>query len=203
MLSPPTWKTPGEQLYFFKWSCLAHKSHKSHVKEIQTRDISYYKCVFLRTLRQSIIEIFVTQRDGFKEISVFQYHPFLRTSCLSTRTSFLTLWSADHLKENSNSNELRTGPPLWGRRQHARLSRSGPGFDPRSGQVSWVRIFRSFSSPVRQMSGSFGPPRSPNIIWPSLSSSHTIHYGRQWPEMLTRPKTLNIYTYIITYGSTL
>ena len=38
------------------------------------------------------------------------------------------------------------------------------------------------------MSGSFRPPRSPNIIWPSLSSSIIIHYGRQWPEILTRPK---------------
>ena len=60
-------------------------------------------------------------------------------------------------------------PPLWARQQHARLSRSRPGFDPRSGQVSWVRFFRGFSSPIRQMSGSFRPPRSPNIIWPSLS----------------------------------
>ena len=85
-------------------------------------------------------------------------------------------------------------PPLWARRQHARLSRSGPGFDPRSGQVSWVRFFRGFSSPVRQMSGSFRPPRSPNIIWPSLSSI-LIPYGRLWPEMLTRPKTYNIHTY--------
>ena len=39
------------------------------------------------------------------------------------------------------------------------------------------------------------PPRSPNIIWPSLSSI-IIHYGRQWPEMLTRPKTSNIHTYV-------
>ena len=53
------------------------------------------------------------------------------------------------------------------RRQHACLSRSGPGFGPRSGQVSWVRFFRSFSSPVRQMSGSFRPTRSLNIICPS------------------------------------
>ena len=62
-------------------------------------------------------------------------------------------------------------PPLWARRQHARLSRSGPWFDPRSGQFSQVRFFRGFSSSVRQMSGSFRPRRSPNIIWPSLSSS--------------------------------
>ena len=112
-------------------------------------------------------------------------------------------------------------PPLWDRRQHARLSRSGPGFDPRSGQV---RFFRGFSSPVIQMSGSFRPRRrrllinkglinvipslaiwwfllsscrSPNVIWPSLSSSLIIYYGRQWPEMLTRPKPLNIHTYIM------
>ena len=51
-----------------------------------------------------------------------------------------------------------------------------------------------FSSPVRQMSGSFRPSRSLNIIWPSLSSL-IIHYGRQCPEMLTCPKTLNIHTY--------
>ena len=55
------------------------------------------------------------------------------------------------------------------------LSRSGPGFDPRSRQVSWVRFFRGFSSPVRQMLGSFRPRRSPNIIWPSLSSSIINH----------------------------
>ena len=46
------------------------------------------------------------------------------------------------------------------------ISRSGLGFHPRSGQVSWVRFFRGFSSPVRQMSGSFRPHGSPHIIWP-------------------------------------
>ena len=69
--------------------------------------------------------------------------------------------------------------PLWARWQHVRLSRSGQGFDPRSGQVSWVRFFRGFSSPIRQTSGSFRPPRYPDIIWPSLSSI-IIHYGRQF-----------------------
>ena len=39
-------------------------------------------------------------------------------------------------------------PPLWNRRLHARLPSSGPGFDLRSWQVSWVRFFRGFSSPV-------------------------------------------------------
>ena len=61
---------------------------------------------------------------------------------------------------------VRPRPPLWSKWLHARLTRSGPGFDPRSGHVSWVRFFRGFSSPVRQMSGNL------NIIWPSSSSFH-------------------------------
>ena len=81
------------------------------------------------------------------------------------------------------------------------LSRSGSGFDPRLGQVSLVRFFRSFSSPVRQMSGSFRPPRSPNIICPSLSSSIIIHYGRQWPDMLTHPKPSNIGLHMYSWPS--
>ena len=52
-------------------------------------------------------------------------------------------------------------------------------------------FFRGFCSTVRQMLGCFRPPWSPNIIWPSLSSSIVIHSGRQWPEMLTRPKASN------------
>ena len=87
------------------------------------------------------------------------------------------------------------GPPLWAWRLLACLSCSGPGFYPRSGLVSWVRFFRGFPSPVRQMPGSFKPLRSPIIIWPSLSSAIIIHYGCQWPEMLTCPKTSNIHTY--------
>ena len=42
------------------------------------------------------------------------------------------------------------------------------------------------------LSGSFRVQRSPNIIWPSLSSSLMIHYWRQLSEMLTRPTTSNI-----------
>ena len=68
----------------------------------------------------------------------------------------------------------------------------GPGSIP-VGTSFLDEVFSVFSSPVRQMSGSFRPPRSPNIIWPSLSSI-IIHYGRQWPRMLTRPKTSNIHT---------
>ena len=108
------------------------------------------------------------------------------------RCGSFPLLSAPHSLSLATEQTLK-GPPLWARRYHACLSRSGSGFDPRSEQVSWVRFFRGFSSPARQMSWSFRPPTSPNIIWPSLSSSLIIHYGRQWPEMLTRPKTLNIH----------
>ena len=45
--------------------------------------------------------------------------------------------------------------------------RRGHGFDPQSGQVSWVRFFLGFSSTIRQMSGSFRPTKSSNIIWTS------------------------------------
>ena len=46
---------------------------------------------------------------------------------------------------------------------------AGPGSIP-GHQVYWMRFFRSLSSPVRQMSGSFRPTSFPNIIWPSWSS---------------------------------
>ena len=119
------------------------------------------------------------------ELQIRQFHN--QHACrfktdLSSRKMFL---STAPISQNYNFTRhvgicfiVRNCPPLWSKWQHARLSRSGPGFDPRSGQVSWVRFFRGFSSPVRQMSGSFRPPRSPNIIWPSLSFI-LIHYGRQ------------------------
>ena len=82
----------------------------------------------------------------------------------------------------------RCGPGGSMRASHA----AGPGSIPGRDKFHGWGFFRGFSSPVRQMSGSFRSSRSPNIIWPSLSSSIIIHYGRQWPEMLTRPKTSNI-----------
>ena len=44
---------------------------------------------------------------------------------------------------------------------------AGPGSIPDRDKFSWVRFFRGFSSPIRQMSGNFRPTRSSNIIWPS------------------------------------
>ena len=69
---------------------------------------------------------------------------------------------------------------------------AGLGSIPSRDKFPGWHFFRGSSTPVRQMSGSFRPPRSPNMIWPSLSSV-IIHYGRQWPEMLTYPKTFNIH----------
>ena len=76
------------------------------------------------------------------------------------------------------SRHKQLGPLLWARRQHARLSRSGPGFYPQLGQVSWVRFFLSFSSPVRLMSGSFRPPRVPEY---HLAIIIITHYLLQAP----------------------
>ena len=72
---------------------------------------------------------------------------------------------------------------------------AGPGSIPGRDKFPGWGFFRDFSTPVRQMSGSFRPPRSSNIIWPSLSSI-IIHYGGQWPEMLKRLKSSNIHTYM-------
>ena len=47
-------------------------------------------------------------------------------------------------------------------------------------------FFRGFSSPVRRIS--FSHHNHPSLF----------HYGRQWLEMLMRPKTSNIHTYIHT-----
>ena len=103
-----------------------------------------------------------------------------------------------HLRPGLNSTPFCNSPPLWDRRQHMRLVRSRPGFYSQSGQVSWVRFFWGFSSPVRQMSGIFRrcvPEYHLAII---IIHNHSLH-GCQWPEMLMRPKTLNIYTYLLQY----
>ena len=101
------------------------------------------------------------------------------------------------------------------RRMHARLSRSGPGFDPRSGQVSWVRFLRGFSSPVRQMPGNFRPqcPRIPfgryyhqsfirgaNDLkcWRALIVKYTYIYQRlQFPVFWRMSESLDFSTGII------
>ena len=82
----------------------------------------------------------------------------------------------------------RCGPGGSKRACHAAGPGSIPGRDKFPG---WG--FSGFSSPIKQMPGTFRPPRSLNIIWPSLSSSIIIHHGHEWPEMLTRPKASNIH----------
>ena len=68
-------------------------------------------------------------------------------------------------------------------------------------QLAWVRspvgtnflgeVFWGFSSPVRQMSGSFRPPRFPNIIGHHYNHQSSFITGAKDP-MLTHPKTSNI-----------
>ena len=80
-------------------------------------------------------------------------------------------------------------------RQHARLSRSGPGFNPRSGQVSWVRFLSGFFLTCKTNVRKLSAPKGPRISFGHHNHPSFIHYGRQWwPEMLTRPKTSNIHT---------
>ena len=50
-------------------------------------------------------------------------------------------------------------------------------FDPRSGQVSWVRFSRGFSSPLRQMSGSFRPEYHLTII---IIHNHSLRAPMTW-----------------------
>ena len=56
---------------------------------------------------------------------------------------------------------------------YARLSRSGPGFDPRSGQVSWVRFFLTCKTNVGKLYASKVPEYHLAII------IIIIHYGHQ------------------------
>ena len=109
------------------------------------------------------------------------------TSTLLTRHGSMRLRSLHQIQFH------RCGPGGSMRACHA----AGPGSIPGKDKFPGWGLFSGFSSPVRQTSGSFGAPRPPYLIWPSLSSSIIIHYERQWPEMLTRPKTSNIHTYQI------
>ena len=86
-----------------------------------------------------------------------------------------------------------------GRGETSFLSPSMPGFDPRSGQFSWFRFFRGFSSIVRQMLGKLGPQPSADII--GHYNHRNYSSGRQWSLMLTRPKCL-IYCIYLPQGKT-
>ena len=71
-------------------------------------------------------------------------------------------------------------------------------------QRAWVRspvgtsflgeVFSGVFLSCKTNVGKLWAPRSPYIIWLSLSSI-LIQYGRQWPGMLTLPKTTNIQIY--------
>ena len=59
-------------------------------------------------------------------------------------------------------------------------------------------VFSGFFLPCKTNVRKLSAPRSSNIIWLSLLSSLIIHYGRQWPDVLTRPETSNMHTYILS-----
>ena len=67
----------------------------------------------------------------------------------------------DHLNAGSTSETTQTWKTI-----HSSTV-LGPGSIPGRDKFPGWGLFRGFSSPVRQMSGSFKPP---NIIWPSSSS---------------------------------
>ena len=65
----------------------------------------------------------------------------------------------------------KMSPPLWARRYHAHLSRSGPGFDPRSGQVSCMRFFSEFFLTCKTNVGKLQAPKVPE-----KSFGHHYHH---------------------------
>ena len=89
--------------------------------------------------------------------------------------------------EETNTVWAKSLPKGRGMHCHGRTSRWAPPIisvmNGRQVEHLWTRVGLQVAESMHF--------RSPNIIWPS-SPSLIIHYGRQWPEMLTRPKTLNI-----------
>ena len=68
-------------------------------------------------------------------------------------------------------------PPLWSRFNIVACHLAGSDLIP--GRVSFpgCDFFQGFSSAVRQMTGSFRPPWSPNIIWPSYHRQSSFIMG--------------------------
>ena len=85
--------------------------------------------------------------------------------CWPSEANQLSIVSATSVRYTIFHYYMPFCPPLWNRQENARLSCSMLGFDPQSGQVSWVRFFWGFSSPVTQIPGRFRSTRIPNIIW--------------------------------------
>ena len=92
----------------------------------------------------------------------------------------------------------RVSPPLWVMRQHARLSRSEPGFNPRSGQVSWVRFFGVFPHLSDECQGALSPQG------PRISFGHHNHpsiISLRAPMILDVDAPLNPHIHTHTHGS--
>ena len=122
---------------------------------------------------------------------MFQHLPL--PACKKSVTAMVWLLALSWRQGSVPPSVVRCGTSGSMRACHA----AGPGSIPGRDKFPGWGFFGGFS-PVRQMSGSFRPQGPPNIIWPSLSSI-IIHYGRQWPEMLTCPQTSNIPSVVIFF----
>ena len=100
-----------------------------------------------------------------KELTLDHLHTFLTTQGHGGHP-----WMRDQLNTGAISETTRTWKTIYTIHTCAPVTQQARVWSPVRksflGEVFW-----GFSSPVRQMSGSFRPPRSLNIIWPSLSSS--------------------------------
>ena len=92
-------------------------------------------------------------------------------------------------------------PPLVGQAEACAHAMQGARVRSQVGTGFMGEVFRGLSLPVRQMSGNFRP-QGPRISFGHHYHHHSsIHYGRQWPEMFTRPKNLNIHIYALFGGA--
>ena len=129
--------------------------------------LSVYDNLFLSKIWQCFVTKFflITENNVWSKTRLVSWIPPLNLFSCSLHSHFAfmhraTLWSCSH------GHRCFSPPPQWSRRWHARLSRSGPRFDPRSGQVSWVSFFEVFLH-LWDKCQETRPHDSPNIIWPS------------------------------------
>ena len=113
---------------------------------------------------QSILSVVLLMK-GRVCLKATYFFNIQQSYCWPSEANQLSIVSATSVRYTIFLYYMPFRPPLWNRQENARLLCSRPGFDPQSGQVSWVSFFWGFSSPVTQISGRFRPTRIPNIIW--------------------------------------
>ena len=139
-----------------------------------------------KTLSQKFMRIYILKLISFSlPHQRFYMQKYVR---------FEILYMVSIFKGQNMQSHYNNCPPLWSKWQHARLSRSGPKFDPRSGQVSWVRFFLTSKTNVRKLQAPKVPeyhlavviiiPYSPCwddcvCVWCVLSFMFVL--SRRWP----------------------